>query len=129
MAKKRFNILRKFNRAVTNPITRRFVAGRVPFCSLIYHYGRRSGKAYTTPVMAVYKDKQIFIPLTYGPDTDWYLNIQANGFCRVKINGKVYAAIWPEQVDAEGAAEAFPNNVTAPIKMDRFLKLTTIAEG
>ena len=88
MSEKRFKAFRKFNRAILNPITRSLIAGRVSFCSLVYHLGRRSGKEYATPVMAVIKDGHIYIPLTYGPDTDWHLNACIQGlpksysFCR-----------------------------------------------
>ena len=123
MPEKRLMVLRKVNRAVLNPITRSLIAGRFSFCSLIYHVDRRSGKAYATPVMAVINDGYIYIPLTYGPDTDWFLIIQAAGNCRVKVRGKVYSASNPEQVDAAGAA-AFPNNFRASIKLNQFLCLT-----
>jgi len=129
MSERRFKALRKFNRAILNPITRSLVAGRFSFCSLVYHTGRRSGKEYATPVMAVIKDGHIYIPLTYGPDTDWYLNVQAAGLCRVKIKGKVYSASHPEQVDATAAAAAFPNNSRARIRLNQFLRLTVKTES
>ena len=129
MFEKRFKALRKFNRAILNPITGSLIAGRVSFCSLVYHIGRRSGKEYAAPVMAIIKDGHIYIPLTYGPDTDWYLNVQAAGLCRVKIKGKVYTAGNPEQVDATGAAAAFPNNARARIKLNQFLRLTIKVES
>jgi deazaflavin-dependent oxidoreductase (nitroreductase family) len=129
VSEKRFMPLRKFNRAILNPISRALIAGRVPFCSLLYHIGRRSGREYAAPVTAVMKDGYIYIPLTYGPDTDWYLNVRAAGSCRVKIKGKVYSAGNPEQVDAEGAAAAFPNNSRARIKLNRFLRLTVEADS
>ena len=129
MSEKRFKALRKFNRAILNPITRSLIAGRFSFCSLVYHIGRRSGKEYAAPVKAVIKDGHIYIPLTYGPDTDWYLNVQAAGLCRVKIKGRVYSASNPEQVDATVAAAAFPNNFRARIKLNQFLRLTIKAES
>jgi deazaflavin-dependent oxidoreductase (nitroreductase family) len=124
MPKKRFVPLRKFNRAILNPITRLFTVGRLSFCSLVYHVGRRSGKEYTTPVKAMIIDNHIFIPLTYGQDTDWYLNIKAAGSCRIKIEGKIYSAWNPELVDAAMAALAFPNNYRSRIKINQFLQLT-----
>ncbi len=129
MPEKRFTALRKFNRAILNPITRSLVAGRSPLCSLVYHVGRRSGKEYATPVMAAIDEGHIFIPLTYGPDTDWYLNVQAAGRCRVKIKGTVYSASKPEQVDAAAAAAAFPDNSRARVKLNRFLRLTIESEA
>ena len=129
MPEKRFKALRKFNRAVLNPVARSFIAGRFSFCSLIYHIGRRSGKEYATPIMAVIQDGHIFIPLTYGPDTDWRLNVLAAGLCRVKIEGRVYSASNPDLVDATAAAAVFPNNLRARIKLNQFLRLTVKAES
>ena len=129
MSGKRFKPLRKFNRAILNPISRALIAGRFSFCSLLYHIGRRSGKEYTAPVMAVIKDGHIYIPLTYGPDTDWFLNVQAASSCRVKIKGKVYSASNPQQVDATAAAAAFPKNSRARIKLNQFLRLTIEADS
>jgi deazaflavin-dependent oxidoreductase (nitroreductase family) len=120
---KRSKTLRKFNRAILNPITRSLTAGRVSFCSLVYHIGRRSGKEYATPVKAVIRDGHIYIPLTFGLDADWFLNVQAAGFCRVRIEGKLYSASNPELVDATAAATAFPNSF-----LNQFLRLTVKAE-
>lgn len=131
MSKKRFKALRKFNHAILNPITRSLIAGRFSFCSLVYHVGRRSGKEYATPIKAVIKDGHIYIPLTFGPDTDWFLNVQAAGLCRVKIERKVYSVGNPELVDATVAAVAFPNNFRAgneKFKLNQFLRLTVKAE-
>ena len=132
MSEKRFKTLRKFNRAILNPITRSFTAGRFSFCSLVYHVGRRSSKEYATPVKAVIREGHIYIPLTYGPDTDWYLNVQAASHCRVKIEGKVYFASNPELADASAAAAAFPNNFRArneKFKLNQFLRLTVKAKS
>jgi deazaflavin-dependent oxidoreductase (nitroreductase family) len=129
MPGKRFKALRRFNRAILNPITRLLTAGRFSFCSLVYHVGRRSGKQYATPVMAVIKGEHIYIPLTYGPNTDWVLNVKNAGVCRVKIEGKVYSASNPELVDATVAAVAFPNNFRARVRLNQFLRLTIKPES
>src|SRR6266511_3249897 len=43
--------LGRFNRLVTNPVTRTF-AGRVPGFAIVVHRGRTSGRRYRTPVNA-----------------------------------------------------------------------------
>ena len=55
MPEKRHRGLRKFNRTFFNPVIKLF-AGRF-FYSLVYHMGRRSGKEYTTPVVAVWRGR------------------------------------------------------------------------
>jgi hypothetical protein len=62
--------LARFNRHVTNPIQRLW-AGWAPSFAIIEHVGRRSGKAYRTPVSAfnatVNGKPGIAVLLTYGP--------------------------------------------------------------
>jgi len=75
--------LRKFNRALFNPIIKLFADHF--FYALVMHVGRRSGRKYATPVVAAIKDEFVFIPLPYGANTDWLLNVQAKGECLVKL--------------------------------------------
>jgi hypothetical protein len=106
MPEKRHEGLRKFNRVIFNPIIKLF-AGRF-FYSLVYHSGRRSGREYSTPVVAGKKSDFIFIPLPYGDRTDWFLNVQSRGECSVKISGKRYSSALPEIIDPSTALPAFP---------------------
>jgi len=105
MPEKRHEGLRKFNRTIFNPIIKLF-AGRFLY-SLVCHTGRRSGKEYATPVLAVRKQDSIFIPLPYGANTDWLLNVQARGECAVTVKGKRYSASQPEVVNSATALPAF----------------------
>jgi hypothetical protein len=106
MAFLRHGAIRRFNHAILNPLTKLF-AGHF-FYSLVYHQGRRSGREYSTPVVAAVRDKHIFIPLPYGTDTDWLLNVQAKGICDVLIRDKLYSATNPEIVEAKLALPVFP---------------------
>ena len=105
MADKGHRGLRKFNRAFFNPIIK-LIAGRF-FYALVYHVGRRSGKEFSTPVVAIKANEYIFVPLPYGADTDWFLNVRAKGSCGVKIKGKLYASTNPEIVEPIVALAAF----------------------
>jgi deazaflavin-dependent oxidoreductase (nitroreductase family) len=40
--------------------------------------GRRTGRRYTTPVRAVEQPTDFVVPLTYGPKTSWFVNLQHN---------------------------------------------------
>jgi deazaflavin-dependent oxidoreductase (nitroreductase family) len=106
MPEKRHAGLRKFNRTIFNPIIKLF-AGRFLY-ALVRHTGRRSGKAYGTPVVAARKDDSIFIPLPYGADTDWLLNVLARRGCAVMHHGTLYSAGQPEVVAPAAALPAFP---------------------
>ena len=70
--------LARFNRMVTNPIGRT-VAGRVPGSGIVVHRGRRSGRAYRTPVAVFSRPGGYAIALTYGPGAEWVRNVLAAG--------------------------------------------------
>jgi deazaflavin-dependent oxidoreductase (nitroreductase family) len=74
--------LARFNRRVTNRLTRRF-ADRLPGFAILIHRGRRSGQTYCTPVNAFRDGDDYIIALTYGPGTDWVRNVLAAGGCEM----------------------------------------------
>jgi hypothetical protein len=58
--------VRRFNRTLLNPVMLR-MAGHQLFCAArLEHRGRRSGKAYATPLVAVPVAGGYAIPLPYG---------------------------------------------------------------
>jgi len=124
MTEKKHIALRKFNRVVFNRVIKLF-AGRF-FYALVLHTGRVSGKSYSTPVLAVKKDDTIFIPLPYGADTDWFLNVKAAGGCRIRINGKWHNTASPAVVDALTARPYFSASLQRAFvkaKIDQYLCL------
>jgi deazaflavin-dependent oxidoreductase (nitroreductase family) len=70
--------LARFNRYVTNPIQRLW-AGRLPGFGIIEHVGRRSGRAYRTPLNVFRTAGGFVVLLNYGTDTDWVRNLSAAG--------------------------------------------------
>ena len=70
--------LARFNQKVTNPIARTLVT-RVPGWGLVVHRGRRSGRAYRTPVAVFRRPGRVTIALTYGPGAEWVQNVLAAG--------------------------------------------------
>src|SRR4051812_31454330 len=70
--------LARFNQRVTNPIARALVT-RVPGWGLVIHRGRRSGRAYRTPVAVFRRPGGVTIALTYGPGAEWVQNVLAAG--------------------------------------------------
>ena len=57
------------------------------YAARLEHVGRRSGKRYATPVVALPVDGGFAIPLPYGPDVDWRRNLQAAGSGILQVNG------------------------------------------
>ena len=68
--------LAQFNRLVNNPIQRRW-AGFLPGYGIVEHVGRKSGRAYRTPVNVFKADGGFVFWLGYGLQTDWLRNVQA----------------------------------------------------
>ncbi len=99
--------LARFNRHVTNPIQRMW-AGRVPTFGIVEHVGRRSGKAYRTPVTVFSAEVDgkpaVAILLTYGPDRDWLKNLTAAGGGRMRRYGKSFGIADPRVVSRAEAA-------------------------
>jgi hypothetical protein len=124
MTENKHSNLRKMNRAILNPITKLF-AGRF-FYSLVFHKGRRSNKDYSTPIVATKRNKFIYIPLPYGADTDWYLNVKSLGKCKVKIDNRLYSCMGPEIVDSTIALPSFALFYRASFKranINQYLRL------
>ena len=82
------------NRVVTNPITRQF-AGRAPGMAIVRHRGRTSGRVYRTPVNVFKVSEGFVIALTYGPRSEWVMNVIAAGQCELETGGRVYRCTAP----------------------------------
>ncbi len=92
---------------VTRPLALRS-AGKAGFnTSVIRHIGRRSGKTYETPVVAVHHEDTFFIALPYGDRTDWRKNVLASGKAEIVTDGKSYAVDRPEVVAMREATGYF----------------------
>jgi len=100
-------IMRRLNRAVTNPLMRP-LAGLIPPLAVVQHVGRRSGKAYRTPVLALAVEGVIVTPLPYGTDIDWCRNVVAAGRYELEVLGRRVEVENPRVVDAETALPLLP---------------------
>jgi deazaflavin-dependent oxidoreductase (nitroreductase family) len=78
--------LARFNRRFTNRLTLR-VASYLPGFAIVNHLGRKSGRAYHTPVNAFRTDDGYIIALTYGSESDWVKNVLAAGWCELQTRG------------------------------------------
>lgn len=117
--------LHAFARRWLNPFVLRLglAGGRRSPLGLVHHVGRRSGRAYATPLALHRRGRRLFVPLTYGPNARWCLNVLAAGSCRVSLRGQTVLAQQPRVVDRA----ALPANLRGPyrlIGMRDFLELT-----
>lgn len=101
-------MVRRFNRRILNPATLRFAGRRFSPYATVRHVGRRTGRAYATPVVAKSDGDGFVIPLPYGEDADWALNVRAQGGCTIESDGKTHEVTEPQVVDSSAALHVFP---------------------
>ena len=99
--------LRRVNRVFTNPLMRTF-AWIVPPLAVVHHVGRKSGRAYRTPVVAFASAKGFVIPMTYGRDVDWARNLAAAHGGEVEQGGRRVALTNPRIVAFAAARKHLP---------------------
>ena len=68
---------------------------------MLHHVGRRSGKAYKTPLTAHKSENTIIVPMPYGTETDWLRNLQAAGKGVVELDGRSFSVDDPEVVPVD----------------------------
>jgi deazaflavin-dependent oxidoreductase (nitroreductase family) len=100
--------LRSINKHFTNRLIGKIARSAWGPFSIIYHTGRRSGKPYETPIVAMPASAGFVVALTYGSHVDWYQNIKAAGRCKILRRGNEYAIEKVETLDAESALPYFP---------------------
>lgn len=100
-------VMRRINRDFTNRVMRP-VAAHVPPMAVVHHVGRKSGRAYRTPVLAFSLEGGVLTPLPYGTDTDWVLNLLAAGGGELEVFGSRREVVNPRVIDAEAALELVP---------------------
>jgi deazaflavin-dependent oxidoreductase (nitroreductase family) len=89
--------LARFNIRVTNPVLGPF-ARLLPGFGVVLHVGRRSGRAYRTPVNLFRRGDRYVIALTYGADSQWVRNVLAAGAVDVETRGRRIHLVAPEVV-------------------------------
>jgi deazaflavin-dependent oxidoreductase (nitroreductase family) len=104
------HFMRHVNRVVTNPVLGT-IAWLVPPLAVVHHVGRKSGKSYRSPVVAIPSGKGFVIPLTYGRDVDWARNIVAARGFELERMGRRVRLTKPRIVDFGKAAPHLPGAV------------------
>jgi deazaflavin-dependent oxidoreductase (nitroreductase family) len=104
-------LLRPLMKRVINPKTLRAIARGESNYAVVHHLGRRSGRAYQTPVEAYRTAEGALILLPYGPVTDWCRNVLTAGQCMVTHDGEDIALRAPEVVSANFAEAQVPEDI------------------
>lgn len=97
--------IRISNKYLLNPVMRTLAGRKGWYAAAIEHTGRRSGKHYSTPVVAERVEDGFVIPLPYGTRVDWLQNVLASGRATLSVEGQRYDVVDPTIIDA---AEALP---------------------
>jgi deazaflavin-dependent oxidoreductase (nitroreductase family) len=123
---------RQAGKFVVNPLLVRTIAGRIGPYAVVRHVGRRSGRAYATPVWAASRGDDFMIALILGTEADWCRNIWAAGGCTLQVGGISYGLIGPQVVDQTAALPAFPvwvRLVARAVGIRYFLRLRASGEA
>jgi deazaflavin-dependent oxidoreductase (nitroreductase family) len=108
--------MRRVNRALTNRLVGP-VAGFLPPLAVVHHEGRKSGSHYRTPVLAFPIEGGLLMPLPYGTDTHWVLNLLAAGGGRLEASGQQIAVENPRVVDTEEAMPLVPTLLQPALRL------------
>ena len=100
------NALRLSTRAM-RPLALRSAGKEGSSTSVVRHVGRRSGRTYETPVVAVQRDDSFLIALPYGKRTDWLKNVLDRGSAAIATNGHTYEVDRPEVIPMTEATAYF----------------------
>jgi deazaflavin-dependent oxidoreductase (nitroreductase family) len=92
---------------VTRPLAMRSAGKENSSTSVVRHTGRRSGRTYETPVVAVAHDDDFLIALPYGERTDWSKNVMAAGKAEIVTRGETYAVDRPRVTPMDQATLYF----------------------
>jgi len=98
--------LRRLTR-VTRPLAMRSAGTEKSSTSIVRHVGRRSGRTYETPVIAVEHDDSFLIALPYGERTDWMKNVLARGKATLVTHGRTYGVDQPQVIPMTEATPYF----------------------
>src|SRR5258706_16345741 len=78
-----------------------------PMFARVLHRGRRSGRAYQTPVAARRVADGFIITLAFGAQVDWHRNLEAAGGGAIRWRGRDYEVNGPEKIEAGVALPMF----------------------
>jgi hypothetical protein len=105
------NRTRRFSKTANRHLADRIAGTRLRMVyfnlSELHHTGRRSGRAYTTPLSAYPLGDGFILAVAY-PEVDWCRSILASGRCCLTRNGEDYELDRPEVISLAEAMKAYP---------------------
>lgn len=122
------DLVRGFNKRILNPVMIRVAGRRYWYAAALHHIGTRSGRGYTTPVVAERIGDRVYIPLPDGRDVYWCRNLEAAGWGELELGGVRYGLSEPGIVPADEVAPLLPPRRLRTLNVFRvreFLSLET----
>ncbi|MHA4818695.1 nitroreductase family deazaflavin-dependent oxidoreductase [Streptomyces aculeolatus] len=115
----------RFNRTVANRIVGPLFT-RLPGFGTIHHRGRKSGRAFRTPVKLFRLGEEYVVTLPYGPTSDWVRNVLAAGGCEVTTRGRRIRLVAPRLFTDDGRTPmpALTRRLLARVDATDFLALS-----
>lgn len=113
------HFMRQVNRVFTNRLMGP-LARLMPPLAVVHHVGRKSGRAYHTPVVAFRSEAGFVIPMTYGRDVDWARNIAKAHGCQIEQMGRRFSLSNPRIVGFKTAESHLPGVVRAALRTADF---------
>ena len=102
--------LARINRRIINPIQLRY-AGIIPGHGIVEHRGRRSGRAYRTPVLVFRTAGGFSMIVGYGVQSDWVRNLLAAGGGSLQHRRERFSLSRPTLLRGPEAHQALPGVV------------------
>jgi len=109
-----------------NRLTSRVASSKSGPFALVRHVGRKSGKAYETPIIVQPTTGGFVIELTYGPEVDWYRNVVAANGCTILFHGVEHEIEGLEPLPAAVGITAFTpvqQGILRLLRRTHFVKL------
>lgn len=103
-------LIRTSNKYLLNPLMLRLAGQKYWYASVVRHTGRRSGKQYSTPIVADQIGDSVIIPLPYGTQVDWVRNVLSAGEATIIRKGVTYQVMAPELISASQALPLLPRD-------------------
>ena len=122
-------LIRANNKYLFNPLMMKLAGRRWWYASVVEHTGRRSGKRFSTPIVADRVGDHVIVPLPYGTQVDWVRNVLAAGDATVVSKGHTYRVRSPELLTAAQALPLLPRQrrrTFEKVSIGHFLRATII---
>jgi deazaflavin-dependent oxidoreductase (nitroreductase family) len=117
----------QFNRLAFNRVVRTFAGRRLSPVAVVEHRGRRSGRRYRTPVLAMPVDGGYVVSLFYGADRDWVRNVQAAGGCTLKRGGRRVELTDPRLLDVRDGIALVPAPLRPALRLLRVRRVLRLS--